>query len=384
MKSQLKLLTGAAVSLSAITTLSAAPLVALGDGAALFFKGTASAEYQSNIFRDADDEESDTIFIFTPGLELEIGRVSGSTLSGTISIAEQFKLYSDNSDLDTENFLANAALDYRGGSLSASLMASFAQLDSTSATSEANVPGIIVEREESRLKGYAEYTFSSLLSVGAGAGYFKQDYTTAGFIDSETYTVPADIYYELSPKLDLSVGYVYKTVEFDAANAAEFDSHFFNVGARGEILPKLSGRAKVGFELRDVENDDSKTTYAMEAALSYVPTSLLTIDLGLDRSYQAGSTATGSVYTNTEANLAARYAITNMISTSARAFYAMRNYDAGSLREDDVYGGGISVNYDPNDYVTFSAGYTYTKVDSNVDAISYDNNILNVSASLRY
>ena len=89
--------------------------------------------------------------------------------------------------------------------------------------------------------------------------------------DRETYTVPVDIFYELTPKVDLSIGYQYTTSDVGSTeNLVNFgggptgykigsydsEGHFFNVGARGNLLPKLSGFFKVGYRTND--SDDSE------------------------------------------------------------------------------------------------------------------------------
>ena len=59
-----------------------------------------------------------------------------------------------------------------------------------------------------------------------------------------------DVFYELTPKVDLSVGYTYTDTTVDAINpgtrgplfVSSYDqaSHFLNVGARGNLMPKLN------------------------------------------------------------------------------------------------------------------------------------------------
>lgn len=55
-------------------SLNASPLVSIGDNADLFFNGSSSVRWTSNLFRDEVNETSDVIFTVTPGLELNVGR----------------------------------------------------------------------------------------------------------------------------------------------------------------------------------------------------------------------------------------------------------------------------------------------------------------------
>ena len=52
----------------------AAPLVSIGDNTDIFFNGSSSLRWASNIFRDEENEESDSSWIISPGLEVNVGR----------------------------------------------------------------------------------------------------------------------------------------------------------------------------------------------------------------------------------------------------------------------------------------------------------------------
>ena len=55
-----------------------------------------------------------------------------------------------------------------------------------------------------------------------------------------------------------------------------------------------------------------------------------------------------------------------------------------STREDDLIDFGVNVRYVPNEYVTFSAGYSYADNDSSLAIADYSQNVLKLTASLRY
>ena len=52
----------------------AAPLVSIGDNTDIFFNGSSSLRWSSNIFRNEDNEDSDLSWIVSPGFEVNLGR----------------------------------------------------------------------------------------------------------------------------------------------------------------------------------------------------------------------------------------------------------------------------------------------------------------------
>ena len=73
-----------------------------------------------------------------------------------------------------------------------------------------------------------------------------------------------------------------------------------------------------------------------------------------------------------------------MITGNVVFSYNNAEYRDLSGREDDSYNAAISINYSPNDYLTFRASYSYFKNDSTQLGGNFDNSILSIVASLRY
>ena len=70
-------------------------------------------------------------------------------------------------------------------------------------------------------------------------------------------------------------------------------------------------------------------------------------------------------------------------SASAFGGYTLREY-AESDNEDNIYRIGARLSYLPNEFWRFSVGYMYVENDSDRALQSYENHILDLSASLRY
>ena len=68
-------------------------MINIGDNAELFLTGAVAIRLDNNIFLNAANEESDTIWAVTPGLDLVFGK--GSATTGNLYFKEEIRRYSD-------------------------------------------------------------------------------------------------------------------------------------------------------------------------------------------------------------------------------------------------------------------------------------------------
>jgi hypothetical protein len=403
---QLYLLSFISTGLLLQTSGSAAPLVSIGDNADLFFNGSSSLRWSSNVFRDEDDEKDDLIWTLSPGFELNVGR---GISNADFSIITRYDIvrYEDLDDLDTELFHIKALGSYKTSRLDLSASASF---DESKTNSGDDTIDDLIEYDTVRGTMDGEYRISPKFSVGSGVRYTDKNYTTYDdqLADREVVTVPLDVFYELTPKVDLSIGYAYTHTDVEDVYYSssllymgdyETSSHFFNVGARGYLLPKLSGFFKVGYRTRssddssrildpyglnlaltDYDRDDSGML-GLDADLTWSATPKVTVRMGLSRDFGVGGE--GDSTENTSVDLSGSYAINSNFSASANLGYTLRDYiDSG--RRDNQYRAGLRLSYLPNQYWRFSTGYSYSENDSDRDDSSYENHMIDLTATLRY
>lgn len=391
------------------TAAQAAPLVSIGDNVDVFFNGSSSLQWQSNVFNDEDDEQDDLKFTVSPGFEVNVGR-GVSNLDLSIITRYDIIRYDDLSDLDNELFHIKAISSYKSSRWDVNGLVSFDESQSTTGDGNDNRRGKLTESDNTAARLNGEYRLSPKFSVGSGVNYSDREYTSDDTLaDRETYTVPVDIFYELTPKVDLSIGYQYTTSDVgstqngDTTNgfyvgSYDTEGHFFNVGARGNLLPKLSGFFKVGYRTNDSDdsdirrysggvltpdstNRDSSGTMGLDADFTYLATPKVTTALRLHRGFGIGGQ--GQSTENTSADLSASYSINTNYSASANFGYTLREYDE-SDREDNVYRTGLRLSYVPNQYWRFSTGYRYSENDSDRKGQSYESHTIDLTASLRY
>ena len=102
----------------------AAPLVSIGDNTDIYFNGSSSLRWASNIFRNEEDEESDLSWTISPGLEVNLGR-GISNADFTVITRYDIVRYEDNDRLDTELFHIEALGTYETSRLNLNGSASY-------------------------------------------------------------------------------------------------------------------------------------------------------------------------------------------------------------------------------------------------------------------
>ena len=382
----------------------AAPLVSIGNNADIFFNGSSSLRWSSNIFSDADNEESDLSWTVSPGFEINVGRgVSNADL--TVITRYDVVKYQDNDQLDTELFHVQAMGSYETGRLELSSNFSFGEYKLNSG--DRNVVADLVEFDDTKSDLEAEYQFSQKFSYSAGFVYNEREFQTYqdNFSNRETTRFPLNVYYELTPKLDLSLGYTHSKTDIEGGNSIggvydpissyEQDSDFFNIGLRGNIRTKLTGFFKIGY--RKLSADDTILTtngvqvdridrndrnmLGLDASLTWMASNKLSYQLALSRDYDTGGL--GQSREITSANLTGNYSINSQWTAMAKLGYTDRDSTFIGLQEEQL-SGGLRFMYSLNEYWRFSAGYSYYENDSNQATRSYENETLDLTAILRY
>ena len=378
----------------------AAPLVSIGDSVDVFFNGSSSLEWQSNVFSDESGAVDDFEYTVSPGFEVNVGR-GLSNLDLSIITRYEIVRFDEVTDLNNELFHIKAVGSYAGSRLTLNGLVSYDESQSNGPDGNDNQKGKLSASETTAANLNGEYTLSPKFSFGAGVNYNNREYKEGSSADRESYTVPLDIFYELTPKVDLSIGYTYTSTEVlgtvsGTAEVGDYDKeqHFVNIGARGDLLPKLNGSFKIGFNTMDSDDPntqdgvvpgrsdrDSSSSLGLDASFTYLATAKVNTQLGLNRNFDVAGQ--GESTEATRVDLSANYSINTRYTATANLGYTLREY-VDADREDDNYRTGVSLSYLPNQYWRFSAGYNYTENDSSADGQSYEAHAINVSASLRY
>ena len=364
---------------------SAAPLVSIGNNTDVYFNGSSSLRWTSNVFRDEADETEDLTWTLSPGFEVNVGR--GLT-NADLSIITRYDIirYEDQDQLDTELFHIKAVGSYTSSRLALSGSAYFDESKMNSG--ENNITNDLIEYDAYGATVDSEYSVSPKFSFGAGARYSEKVYKTFDdtFPDRTIMSAPFDVFYELTPKLDLSLGYTFTNTDIEEtirASGYETDSHFLNIGARGELLPKLTGSFKVGYRTRSSNrtNRDDSGMLGLDANFTWTATPKLAVNFDLSRDFGVGGE--GQSTEKSSVILGGNYSINSFFTLNANLGYTLTDYSK-TEREDDQYNAGLRLFYLPNQYWQISTGYTFTENDSNLRSNSYNDHSIDLTATLRY
>lgn len=363
----------------------AAPFLAIGDNAELFAIADLKAAYNDNILLAAPGpfEDEDTVVTFVPGFDLVYGK--DSLLKGNLVGTATLTSYSDNSELNNQLLAIAANSSYESASLSLNAFASFKELDQATVDVLPGAFGRLIERHIASVGINGEYAFSEKISLGSGVSYNHVDYKEVGYTEQEDYTVPVNIYYELTPKVDLSAGIRYVNTELDTG--IEYDAFYYNVGARGSFTPKLSGSFSVGYNTRDASGPgavDDDGSIGADASLAYAYSDKTQFTLSLARNY-TNSASGGASYENTQVTLGASNAITVDWRLNASITYRTLDYqNVTPSRTDDYIEGSVGATYIINSHLSASLSYLYRENSSDVAGSEFTNNVVSLSLSARY
>lgn len=364
------------------TAASAAPFLAIGDGAELFVIGTLGVRSDDNILFSEKGEISDTIFDINPGVEITFGK--NAAFSGSLTLVDAFANYSDNSKLNTQLFAGDFATKFDDGKMKLNFSTGYHELNQNSPDTKN-----LTRRDEFVVKAGSEFEVSQITSVGAAVKFNHTNYHPKSFADSDDLVVPLNFYYKWTPKVDLSAGYQYRSYEISgftgAAATAPKDStdHFFNIGARGEFSEKLKGSVAVGVTTRKFDGGGDETLPGVEASISYAVTPKTALNFGVTNEF--GTTPQGaqqklfSLNAGVVSEIDAQWSVNGNISHRSAEYY-----NIAKTRTDEYFEGVVGVGYTVNSYVKINASFTYRNNDSDLTGNSFTNNVFALAASFRY
>jgi hypothetical protein len=347
----------------------AAPFLAVGDGAELFVTGSLGVRSDDNIFLGST-EVDDVIIDFDPGLDLTFG--NNALLQGSLTLVERFSSYADNSSLNTNLFSGNLNAQYDDGKLKLQFNLGHNELNQ-------NSPDIrgLTRRDVSTLGGGAEIAISQKTRLSGGFDYRHEDYKRTGYTDSDSTTVPLTLYYEFTPKIDLSLGYRYR--EYQVSIGSDSKDHFVSVGARGEFTPKLSGKFAIGVNNRDLATGRDISNLGLDSSFTYSITPKTSIDVYASNDF--GTTPQGQQQRNFR--LGGNLTINPSEEWNFNVGLSYRGINYGT-RTDDYVEGQIGGTYVVNAMFRVIGGFSHRKNSSDLSFNEFSNNVFTVGVNLRY
>ncbi len=348
----------------------------LGSDSELFVTATAGVQYNDNILLTQNGTKSDTIFDAAPGLLAIWGQ--SSDVKGQASFSEDFSAYSSNSGLNASLAKFDLTNKYDGGVSKVNFDGWFHQVDQ--ATRDVRGAGSLVHRDLSHAGLDGENEITSKTSIKLGIVYDDTKYKQTGYTNWQWYEVPLNYYYKVEPKLDLSAGVRYKDNQL-GTGGIDSKEYYYNVGARGELAPKLIGEFSVGLNNRKLNGLGTKDELGLESNFTYSYSPKTSITFGANNDF--GYAADGKAYKTFGLNGGVEAQVSSELKLGGLLSYGRYSYSTVS-RADDFYQGQVSATYLVNGFVSITGAYAYADNSPNVVLASFKNNILSVSATFRY
>ncbi len=365
------------ILISASSMAVAAPFLALGDGAELFLTGTAGVKFDDNIL-SSPGKISDTIFNLTPGLEVSAGK--NAQIKTLLDYNEAITRYDKTTVLNTN--LAHVSLNsnYSDNKSVVYVNASYNENNQNSPTLSG--AGLLrTNVTDAGITGESEITQKTKL--GLGFTYDKTHYVNnpAGTVDDKIYTVPIDVYYEYTPKVSLLAGLRYRDTKLQGLSG--YKDYYYSVGARGDFTPLLSGEFGVGINERTSPTASNQSSFGLNSSLNYKYSQKTTFTVSLNDDTGASSNGQSQEILSFSAH--ADTIMNAVWKGFAGASYNNTKYkNVAPARTDNYYEGDIGVTYVYSLLLNVSATYSYRKNDSNAVGQSFNDNLVSITAVVRY
>ncbi|HVS52498.1 MAG TPA: outer membrane beta-barrel protein, partial [Opitutaceae bacterium] len=250
-----------------------------------------------------------------------------------------------------------------------------------------NTPDVrgLIRRNVLSAGGNGEVEISQITSAGGGIQVDREDYRRPGYSDSTTYTLPLNVYYKWTPKVDLSAGYRYR--DYEANQNQDSTDHFFNLGARGDFTPKLSGTFAIGVNTRRFNgttastsrNSGTESQLGLDASFSYEISAKTNLQLGASNDF--GTTPQGQQQKNFTLNAAVNSKISAEWEANAGLSYRATGY---GTRTDDYYEATLGASYVINANIRIVGAYVYRRYNSDIASSEFTNNVFSLAANFRY
>lgn len=361
-----------------------------GKNTAFTFSAVAAARYDDNVFISHTNKVDETILTFTPGVDFRFGQQS--LIRGLLGYKASLTHYVNGSADDTTLSSANGNVSYQNDRVSLSGAATYQQIEQNTSDVAILNPTALIRQNILAINTNVDGRISGRMGFQTGANYSDLDYKTSQLIGNEAYSFPMRLTYETSPRLKLTGGATYGTMQLDNGGPASRD-WYYNVGMHGEFTRDLSGQFSVGYRSRKVGDTPSEDLWGFDGALHYAYSEKTALDFIFSRDFSAG--AQGESLTNS--NYALRASFDPAPQWQFGANLAYRSVEYGELsflssnftrqsinRNDDYWETGLVTTYLFNRWFSTSLNVTARHNASNLEAVEFSNRIIGLSFTFRY
>ncbi len=377
-------------------------------------------KYDDNIYLSDGDEEEDWITTVSPGLHLSYKQRS---VDADIDYALRFQFYADHTEENDDNF---KDAQRANGSLLFFSDRPFTLRISETISREAIDERNTLDPEETRNTNTStvyrtlvspEYRLdlSASWSLVFGYDYRLVKYAEPAGTDYQQHNGRFSVLKTLSSNTELSANYVYTVNKSDDAQD-DYKRHNYSLGIVHQFGPRTRLSLDGGYAIIDYDYGETSNSTTAHAELSYRLTAPLTLFLSYVQDFY--QTANDGLTKMHELRTGVNYE-KDSLTSGLSLFWKTLNYERES-RKDDIYGAeytlgfalaknlranynarydylmyneedenvnrfstGLSFSYEYRRFVS-TLGYRFRIQDSEADNDDYINNIVTLSASVKF
>lgn len=357
-----------------------------------------SGEVDDNVFRTQFNKRTDYINHINPGVTFSLPLRDDHSFEA--SYAADILRYSKRTSQDTERHAASGDLSLNFPKLKFSLRDTFNRTDTFPSTELTRR----IRRNDNSLASGVSYNLTSKIGAGfnfswTNSNYLENDFQ---FLDENSYHYAVNVGYGFLPRASTFLEYGFTQELFrnrPEDKPRDNDKHEALVGVKGELTSILTATAKAGYQRTvfraktftppgstDVQRTGDLDSFVTSIEGNYRPLERLAITFVGSRSVQPSTFTSNPAFENFIFSLNMAYTMTPKITLTPRGFFGVDNYrqdvnvagvgEPARLRKrlDYNYGGGLSVAYQVQKFLSLKATYDFSRRDSNINIADYDDN----------
>jgi hypothetical protein len=365
------------------------PLIPLGDNASLTLSAGLGARRDSNIFLANTDKVAATILSATPGIDFAYGQ--NSLTHALLDYQESFNRYSAGQAPNVSLASASGNFGYDDGSLKVGGGGQYQQLYQNN-VGILNITGSeLIRSDVTNFNGSVESVLFSKIGAGIAANYSRIEFETPGLFGNRTLNVPLNLYFSVTPKVDLSAGYSYSVLTPDGDGSVA-KVGYYNVGARGSFTSKLTGGFTVGYQTERVPEAPLTHDLGLTANLNYAITPKTKATFQAARDFE--TSAQGQVLKNGSYSLGLSSDITSQWQASLGVTYRTIDYGTelysfesalvDQHRIDDYWESTLQLSYLVTRWFSTSASYLIRDNRSTLPGVEFSDNVFSLNVKFTY
>lgn len=239
-----------------------------------------------------------------------------------------------------------------------------------------------------RINNFGYISFKTLSDKKWSLGLFADDsydhYMKSqwNYLNRNRVNLGAQLFYNVSPKTNFFLEYVYSDISYQDNKGNESTGSSVGLGVNGELAAKVTGTAKVTWDMRDYDHSvagasDYNDLVGYYVALQWQPTERNTVRLSGQRRMEETLYGVNRYFADTLVSLYASQKIYDKWTASLTLSWEDMAYSrnvGGTKRNDDLYTIRPAVDYQFKEWLSAGVWYQFRTRQSNTNGADYDNN----------